>query len=681
MRGRDPKPKTHDEARSHKPGDSPPRPPPAATAAALLSFATLYLLGNSLLLLSVLSAALLLTYVLPWRIGKRWLLPWFAHVPPVGGIVYVNLEQTLWTKPALVDFRIAEPIGQVLAATLVVQAWLREPWGGPRGASLAVLSSLVFLVGSTTTLHGAVSTLAPAYFLALVLVLRGLRPRGGAGRPWREGLPRSVVAWGVLTGALLVGALGGETLWSYRRPIGYFIANLDKRYTGFRQVSGWSDVCQLGATKGIPESMERVLRLEGSLPEAHLRGMAFDTYAAGGWGPNLSARALEAVDLSTLHANAEGPRCRMTRLLEGLPVLFAPLGCVGLDPAPEGEPHVSWDGAFGATLHAPDLPPYRYDVVLGSSVDAQGPLCVPPDEAGRARWLALPPDLDPRVRELARRVLGEAPDPRKKVEAVLRHLFATHAYSLTTDPGDGDPVTNFLLGTQAAHCEYFASAAVILLRCGGVPTRYVTGYYGHEAAGEGAWVIRQQDAHAWAEAWIDGTGWLTVEATPGSGRPAATAGKPPLLDRLEEWMKDKAAEARKWFAGLAWYQLLAGLGAVLLLLLGAGAMFLLLRRVSWRAASRPAFQYASAGETLAALAPRFERHLRRTGLPCPAELTWGEHLSGYASGPSGAGAGVGLQAALAFARAYSAVRFGRPEDPEAALRLTRMLDELEGRKT
>jgi transglutaminase-like putative cysteine protease len=80
----------------------------------------------------------------------------------------------------------------------------------------------------------------------------------------------------------------------------------------------------------------------------------------------------------------------------------------------------------------------------------------------------------------------------------------------------GDPVSNFLLDKRAAHCEYFASAAAVLLRCVGVPSRYVVGYYAHESDGDGL-IVRQRDAHAWTECYIDGVGWVAVDATPAMG--------------------------------------------------------------------------------------------------------------------------------------------------------------------
>ena len=73
---------------------------------------------------------------------------------------------------------------------------------------------------------------------------------------------------------------------------------------------------------------------------------------------------------------------------------------------------------------------------------------------------------------------------------------------------------DFLLTSRAGHCEYFASATVLLLRQAGIPARYTVGYAAHEwSAIERRWIVRARDAHAWAMAWIDGA-WVEVDTTP-----------------------------------------------------------------------------------------------------------------------------------------------------------------------
>ena len=73
---------------------------------------------------------------------------------------------------------------------------------------------------------------------------------------------------------------------------------------------------------------------------------------------------------------------------------------------------------------------------------------------------------------------------------------------------------DFLTRTRRGHCEYFATATVLLLRAAGVPARYAVGYAVHEwSVLERRWVVRANDAHAWAMVWLDGA-WRDVDTTP-----------------------------------------------------------------------------------------------------------------------------------------------------------------------
>ena len=99
----------------------------------------------------------------------------------------------------------------------------------------------------------------------------------------------------------------------------------------------------------------------------------------------------------------------------------------------------------------------------------------------------------------------------------MRHLQAGYRYTLS--PGafrTADPVAEFLFEKKAGYCEYFASAAVLLLRLQGVPARFVKGLsVGPQTdQGGGLHVVRESDAHAWVEAWIPGEGWVEADPTP-----------------------------------------------------------------------------------------------------------------------------------------------------------------------
>jgi protein-glutamine gamma-glutamyltransferase len=95
-------------------------------------------------------------------------------------------------------------------------------------------------------------------------------------------------------------------------------------------------------------------------------------------------------------------------------------------------------------------------------------------------------------------------------------------------PSGKDALTYFLLEHPPAHCEYFATGAAILLRLGGVPCRYVTGFVAAERNDIGGyWIARNRDAHAWVEVYDDADGtWRTVEPTVAAGVPGAEPSTP-----------------------------------------------------------------------------------------------------------------------------------------------------------
>ena len=132
-------------------------------------------------------------------------------------------------------------------------------------------------------------------------------------------------------------------------------------------------------------------------------------------------------------------------------------------------------------------------------------------------YLQLPPDLNPRTLQLAARLLGENPsgDPAALVEAALR-LLRTGGYRYTLEPGVyGDNTADeFWFDRKEGFCEHIASAFVVLMRGMRIPSRIVTGYQGGQPNRiDGFWIVRQSDAHAWTEVWLEGRGWVRVDPT------------------------------------------------------------------------------------------------------------------------------------------------------------------------
>ncbi|MGO4156480.1 transglutaminase TgpA family protein [Cupriavidus sp. YAF13] len=138
----------------------------------------------------------------------------------------------------------------------------------------------------------------------------------------------------------------------------------------------------------------------------------------------------------------------------------------------------------------------------------------PLDLATRELALALPPG-NPRTRALATAWAEQYPDPAQRVQAALR-LFAAapFSYTLSPSPLGHEQVDSFLFDARRGFCEHYASSFVFLMRAAGVPARVVTGYLGGEYNPIGGnYIVRQADAHAWAEIWLEGRGWVRVDPT------------------------------------------------------------------------------------------------------------------------------------------------------------------------
>ena len=136
-------------------------------------------------------------------------------------------------------------------------------------------------------------------------------------------------------------------------------------------------------------------------------------------------------------------------------------------------------------------------------------------EAERSAALALPAGLHPRARALAEAWRKQAPAAGDIIASALRFFRAgKFYYSLTPPTLPGDTVDDFLFITREGFCEHFASSFVILMRAAGIPARVVTGYQGGEYNAVGDYmVVRQRDAHAWAEVYLHERGWLRIDPT------------------------------------------------------------------------------------------------------------------------------------------------------------------------
>jgi transglutaminase-like putative cysteine protease len=294
--------------------------------------------------------------------------------------------------------------------------------------------------------------------------------------------------------------------------------------------SGLSSSMEVGnlASLVLDESIALRVRFEGPPPPqglVYFRGPVFGAFDGREWSAlntRFSQRFRVPADLRVTgdpiryEVTMEASRRPWIFTLEGTP---QPPSLPGyeLDPTPD----LQWRSNRAIT----DIVRYRAESYLDFR---HGPDRYQP---GLAEYTALPEGFNPRTMALALEILNQVGgrDPARLVDAVLERL-RTGGYRYTLEPGTygRDSADEFWFDRKLGFCEHIASAFVILMRAMDVPARIVTGYQGGELNGvDGYWVIRQSDAHAWAEVWQAGKGWVRIDPTA-----AVSPGRIGLAQRL-----------------------------------------------------------------------------------------------------------------------------------------------------
>lgn len=627
------------------------RPPWPAAVAALLAYVALALSSGAYVPLAALGVSLAASYGFKARFENEPLTKWTLRAIVMIGSIFGYLITAKKDDNAFFDVRYLYSFALAAAAETAIQFWRREPTGGARAPFTVFLSAMVFLVGCSTfdDAYHSLWYLAPTFFLFFTLALPGFRRSSGGAAALRAALLP-------IFAAVLLGGATHAAFTRYKGALNMLGAIPARRMSPTMGMSGQPI---LGSSFTLRGSLTRVLRIHNLGDDPYLRGMTFDTYSGRTWGPSLDARGF--TNLPRQPAIGPGPKAQYVRLDDEIGLLFAPLHSAAI--VPEQAHPIDWAAQTDGPLRTlpTDTSPLTYDIMGGAS----GLLDAPPTPQERIRDLTVPPDVDRRVSGLARQITAGHAAPQAKIDAIVRFLGTNNRYSLTVNPGSGEPISNFVLQHRSAHCEYFASAAVVILRAAGVPTRYVSGYYAHEPDGRGWALVRQRDAHAWAESWIAGTGWVTVDATPGNGRPDALAGPIPLYWRAWETLQDVLGAIRTWAVTASWTQK----GTVFLLLVLGLLVPQVYRYWQRRRAITPGFRYASPDAAFAGLSARFEALLARRGIPCPENRTWPEHLAAVQIGDD--------SAVRDFVATYEHARFGPTPSETDIAQLDRTLRTLE----
>ncbi|HEY0748582.1 MAG TPA: DUF3488 and transglutaminase-like domain-containing protein [Steroidobacteraceae bacterium] len=209
-------------------------------------------------------------------------------------------------------------------------------------------------------------------------------------------------------------------------------------------------------------------------------------------------------------------------------------------------PHAELSADY--TLMQPDVLSRPIDVTGTSYTQVQS--AEPLGQNMRKRDTRLPENRNPRTAALAQQLRSAHPDDMNYVTAVL-DMFTQQPffYTLTPPKLSDNSVDEFLFDTKRGFCGHYASAFAALMRAAGIPARVVTGYQGGTINPYGDyWIVRQSDAHAWTEVWIEPRGWVRIDPTAAISPQRVERG-PGEVAGVDDPLASRWQRRSPWFAG------------------------------------------------------------------------------------------------------------------------------------
>jgi hypothetical protein len=541
---------------------------------------------------------------------------WAADFAVFGGLCLAGIALLLWllvARPPAPAGRAGDPAADTLVVAVLILALL--------------IPRRVPAVGVT---------LALPWLAAVAAVLAPMVSRLGG---------RALVRAAWLLPVLALLPLAEPALRAAQRPM---LGALLSALPAPRGDTGFAPLARLRADGFLRPARRPVLRLwvAGGTPPPYLVGNRLLTLGAGyewqGVDPGRPEAAREAT--------ASGQRYRLrqgtaswslaVRSLRRDNLVFVPPGTQTIDLS---DAALSHDAAGVLQAQFGGRGERRWQA-------AGGPPAA--EAAAPAAALALPTFWDADLQAAAVRLAGAN---RAQTAARIGAELRARRYSLNYRLDRQAPLRDFFLNRRPAHCFWYATAAVLALRANGVPARLVTGYRVSEPLDGGLWLVRERDAHAWAE-WQDAAGrWQTLDATPlDYGAAVADYGG----GALERAWQRLAARLDAWWQGVELSD-----GQVQAVLLAGLAVLAGLFVREYRRLRRGAAQAADSREWLRL----WRRFLRLSGLPERPQWTASDYLAALPQGWSP----PRREAARRFLEQYAAARFApdaAPAEAAAALR-------------
>jgi len=324
----------------------------------------------------------------------------------------------------------------------------------------------------------------------------------------------SPVLWGILlvvagfTGYAGQKGLHNLQLTLERKTLDWFTGLMQREADPYRARTAMGDIGTLKLSDRIAFRVVPGFEPGNSFV---MREASYNLYTSSGWFA-LHSRFTDMHperDGNTWELQVDGKTARMVTVLQGLrggrDILKLPAGASRITQLPVLKMR---QNQFGA-VKVEDGPGF---VTYGVLFDPHETIDSPPDETD----LQVPANEMPAISLTVQELGLKSGSPTRVLQTLKAFFRKNFTYSLVLKrPGyHSTPVSDFLTGSRSGHCEYFATATVLLLRAAGIPARYGTGYSVHEFSRmENSYVVRKRHAHAWALVYVDGA-WQDFDTTP-----------------------------------------------------------------------------------------------------------------------------------------------------------------------
>lgn len=335
------------------------------------------------------------------------------------------------------------------------------------------------------------------------------------------------------------------------------------------RVVGFSERVDLGGVGTLRTDPTLAMRVHfDSLPpeppprlNLYLRGAVFDRYDGRAWSRTPAPGSGPPGDGSFVvlkrHPSSADRVMKIDLQPIDPPVVFLPGSAVALRVATRRGELVNRAPQIFAGIHGElryvqiDKRGLSYEVFLQGDHERL-PERLPTSEIDK--YLQIPPNLSPRIRELAESIAGEHRDSphraARDLETALRTGYEYHLES--TSGAAADPLYDFLFVSKRGHCEFYSTAMVMMLRLLDVPARNVTGFVGGTFNRFGDfYAVRQGDAHSWVEAYLPGRGWTRFDPTP----PSNAAPQAEVTGAIAFAREALEAMAQRWSEHVVGYNL------------------------------------------------------------------------------------------------------------------------------